>query len=119
MKHNERELLELFQQLDETRQAGLLDYALFLVERAGGAGERELALPLDIPRPENESVVKAIKRLRSQYPMLEAGKLLNDTSNQMTRHMIHGVPAHEVIDELEQLFRNHYDTFVQRFHARD
>jgi hypothetical protein len=47
--------------------------------------------------------------------MLEPNKLLNDTSNQMTRHMLHSVPAVEVVDELERVFRQHYETYIAKF----
>jgi len=53
-------------------------------------------------------VVKAIKRLRETYPMVDRAKILHDTSACMTKHLVHGKPAAEVIDELEALFQNHY-----------
>jgi len=113
MKSDERDLLAFYRQLDAVRQAGLLDYAAFLATQ-----ERkpetvvEISAPVDIPRPAEETVVRAIKRLRAQYPMLDPGKLLHDTSNQMSRHMIHGVPSHEVVDELEIIFRRHYEQMI-------
>ena len=67
---------------------------------------------MPIARPEQESVIKAIKRLNATYPMLERNKLLHETSNQMTRHVIHGVPALQVIDELEVMFLRHYELLV-------
>jgi hypothetical protein len=53
--------------------------------------------------------VKAIKRLMATYPMLDRDKLLHETSGHMTRHVIHGKPAAEVIDELEAMFAQHYE----------
>ncbi len=111
----ERELLKHFRMLDPVQQQGALDYVSFLASRPSQMAAVDLPQPVAVPRPEVESVVKAIKRLRATYPMLEANKLLNDTSNQMTRHMIHGVPAVEIIDELEVVFRKHYDTYLAKF----
>jgi hypothetical protein len=30
----------------------------------------------------------------------------------MTRHLMHGVPAAEAIDELERIFQRHYEQFL-------
>ena len=66
--------------------------------------------PLAIARPEEENVVVAIKRLRATYPMLEPAKLLNETCDLMNQHIMQGRNAVEVIiDELEMLFRRHYE----------
>lgn len=112
MNSIERALLESFRRLHTTQQSSALDYMDFLATRGGENPAVEFPPPLDIPRPQQESVVKAIKRLRHSYSMLDPAKLLHDTSNQMTRHLIHGVPASEVIDEMEILFRRHYEVLV-------
>lgn len=110
MNQDERRLLKLFRALPEAQQAGLVDYAEFLASR-GHSEEAQSAsqVPLDIPRPTEESVVKAIKRLMSTYPMLDRDKLLHDTSGLMSQHVMHKRPAVEVIDELELVFRRHYE----------
>jgi hypothetical protein len=41
--------------------------------------------------------------------MLDARKLLNQTSDLMTQHIVQGKEAIEVIEELEILFRVHYE----------
>jgi hypothetical protein len=41
--------------------------------------------------------------------MLDRSKMLNETSVLMTQHVISGRDAVEVIDELEILFRRHYE----------
>ncbi|HRH79984.1 MAG TPA: hypothetical protein PLW81_02955 [Thiobacillaceae bacterium] len=114
MTADERRLLRLFRALPETRRAGLLDYAEFLLARDRGSADSEnIDTPLDIPRPARENVVKAIKRLTATYPMLDRGKLLHDTSALMTQHLVHGRSAGEVIDELEGVFRSHYEAHLQ------
>ena len=109
MTADERRLLRLFRALPENRQASLLDFAEFLLQKALPDTPELPDRPLDIPRPEKESVVKAIKRLRETYPMVDRAKILNETSACMTAHLIHGKPAHQVIDELEALFLRHFE----------
>ena len=41
--------------------------------------------------------------------MLDRAKLLNETSVLVSQHVIHGRDAREVIDDLEALFRRHYE----------
>jgi hypothetical protein len=109
-----KRLLSIFRALSESRQQALLDYAEFLA----GKEETEAASappsePLPIPRPEQENVVKAIQRLMQTYPMLERNQVFHEASAQMTRHLIHGVPAIEVIDELEQIFVRQYQAHLE------
>lgn len=106
-----RKLLRLFRALSAARQRALMEYAEFLAGRDEAEGLNAVPQePLPIARPAQESVVRAIRRLMASYPMLDRGKLLHETSAQMTRHLVHGVPAVEVIDELEVIFRRHYET---------
>ena len=109
MSAESKKLLRLFRQLGEQRRSALLEYAEFL---AGREERRSVALamqPVEIPRPAEETVVKAIQRLMSAYPMLDRGKLFSEASSQMTRHILQGVPATAVIDDLEIIFRRHYE----------
>ena len=114
MTADERRLLRLFRALSDGKQASLLDYAEFLLNRGLPDVPETANVPLDIPRPDKESVVKAIKRLRETYPMVDRAHILNDTSACMTKHLIHGKPAAEVIDELEALFQSHYQALKNR-----
>lgn len=112
MNAAERRLLQAWRSLPEGGRASLLDYAEFLQQRQGVASTAEAVpqVPLDIPRPSEESVIKAVRRLNATYPMLERDhSLLNDVSAQMTRHLIHGEKAASVIDQLELIFRQKYD----------
>jgi hypothetical protein len=106
----ELRLREILGQLPEAQARALLEYAEFLAARYGGPPA--MTAPLDIPRPEKESVVKAIQRLGATYPMLDRSKMLNETSVLMTQHIIQGRDAVEVIDELELLFQRHYAKHV-------
>jgi len=103
-------LLNLYKALPKERQDELLRFAEFLNERF--AAPAPPATIQSIPRPETESVIKAMKRLRATYPMLDAALLLDQASALMSQHVIQGRAAKEVIDELEALFRGHYDRHV-------
>jgi hypothetical protein len=109
MTADERKLLKAYRALSESRRVGLLDYAEFLAGREADPADTTPTEPLAIPRPAEESVVKAIKRLRTTYPMVDRSKILHETSSLMTQHLMHKRPAGEVIDELEILFRRHYE----------
>ncbi|MHB1093127.1 hypothetical protein [Thiobacillus sp.] len=110
-----KRLISIFRSLSESRQAALLDYAEFLAAKEGAeTAAAPPAEPLSIPRPEQENVVRAIQRLMQTYPMLERNQIFHEASAQMTRHLVHGVPAAEAIDELERIFvyqyQQHLDT---------
>ncbi len=106
MRAEEKQLLTLYSSLAKDQQQMLLDFMLFLRSRTEKA---PVAIPEPIPRPEIESVVKAIKRLMTSYPMLERSKLLHETSAVMTQHIVQGKPAKEAIDELEAVFKTHVE----------
>lgn len=112
---DERRLLKILRTLNAQDRATLLAFGEFLL--VGGAGvstpnaERLPPAPTQPqyePRPPQESVVAAIKRLRRVYPMLEPGEMLHETSALMAAHVLQGREAREVIDELERLFDGHY-----------
>lgn len=116
LKADEQSLLEAYQQLDSTNKETLLAFADFLAQRHVSTSEAEstaIAEPNPIERPENESVIKAIKRLSTTYPMVEKGKMLDTTSQLMSDHILNGRLASDVIDELEALFAQYYTDLQQ------
>jgi len=106
----QRELLALFRKLDERKSQTLLEFARFLAQQGASPEQSVEAEPLGIPRPQNESVVGAIRRLSENYPMLNRDTLVHDTSSLMTAHVMHGRSAFEVIEQLEELFERAYRT---------
>ncbi len=107
----QQRLLKLFRQLSDIDRESVISFAAFLAEQTrspGGepAGEQK---PADIPRPESESVVAAMRRLTKTFYMLNKDELLHEASALMTAHVMQGRPAVAVIDELEVLFRQHYE----------
>ena len=112
----EDRLLEVLSALNPDNRDSLLSFAEFLLSRQPAAHGKHLQTPsakleppLDIPRPQQESVVGAIRRLRETYPMVPRKAVFERSSTLMTRHIIEGTDATIVIDELEALFLSEYD----------
>jgi hypothetical protein len=108
MKRDEKALLRLFRALPPEQQDTLFSFAEFLAARAVEI-PCEIGDPEPLPRPAEEKVVHAIKRLRVTYPMLDHSKMLHEISEYMTQHLVMGKPAVDVIDALETVFRKHYE----------
>jgi hypothetical protein len=113
MTPDEKKLLQVFRAMSPDQQTALQDYADFLVARdktASPVAEAAAALaePVDIPRPEEESVIDAVRRLSETYPMIDKEVLLHETTDLVSQHFTQGRPAEEVIDELQALFEKHY-----------
>ena len=109
----QRRLLKLYRTLPEQGRASLMAFAEFLAHRAEAAeGEVDQAAepppPKSIARPQRETVVAAIRRLSESYFMLDRQVLFHETAGLMSAHVLQGRPARDVIDELEQLFADHY-----------
>lgn len=109
MKPEEKKLLRLLETFSAEQRDTVFAFVEFLAARNPVVDDAVPQEPLAIPRPAEESVVKAVKRLRETYPMLNPDKLLHETSGLMMKHVMHGKPAAEAIDELEALFARHYE----------
>ncbi len=105
-------LLRHWQRLAETDRATLLSFAEFLAARADPV-EFVVAQPQHEPRPGEETVVGAVKRLSRVYHMVDRSRMLGETSALMSQHIIEGRDAAEIIDELERAFERHYQVLVQ------
>ncbi|WP_242513508.1 hypothetical protein [Halochromatium salexigens] len=112
-------MLKILRALNAQDRATLMAFGEFLL--AGGAALRAAggecasvetppSTPQHEPRPPDESVVAAIKRLRRVYPMLDPSEMLHETSALMAAHVLQGRDAGAVIDELERLFLARYET---------
>lgn len=111
MQPSAKLLTEIFDYLPEKDQQTLCEFAEFLKSRAPEP-ESEHVEPLGIPRPDEESVVSAIKRLKQNYPMITQKELLHETSDFMMQHVMQGKPAGDVIDELEILFETKFKMII-------
>ncbi|MDH5190327.1 MAG: Crp/Fnr family transcriptional regulator [Gammaproteobacteria bacterium] len=122
MSSREENFLNTLKQLSQSDQNTLMAFAEFLLIRSGQIqiqiDEQETSItravpsPEDIPRPEKESVVIAIKRLSATYPMISKQTMLNKISPLMSQHIMEGRDANEVIDDLEEIFRKRYEEIV-------
>ena len=99
----QQRLLKCYTALPPDDQQSLLAFADFLVSRAPAAAALP-GEPLDMPRPDSESVVAAMRRLTATYHMMDTEPLLNDASVLMGAHLMQGKPSADVVDELQLLF---------------
>jgi hypothetical protein len=105
-------LVDLYESMDDERKQSLCDFADFLFAKSGPV-KKEIPPPEDIPRPEIETVVGAVKRLKSKYHMVESMSVFSEASALMTDHMVKGRDVIEVIDEMEILFENAYNKLLE------
>jgi hypothetical protein len=115
-------ILRILEKLDPVDRAAVQSFAEFLLHRAKtdvvmdehpAAAPPPVPEPRVIPRPDDEKVVAAVKRLSSTYYMLDKTRMLGVTSALVTQHIVEGRDRMEVIDELERLFENHYRQLKQ------
>lgn len=113
---DERKLAKLFAALDRQDQQALLAFAEFLYSRSSSASTvpEPIPQPKSIPRPEQESVVAAIKRLSLSYHMLDKREVLHQASALMAEHIMQGKEAATVIDELEVVFERRYRELIDK-----
>ena len=107
-----QDLIDLYQAMDDSRKKSLSDFADFLYAQAEPVST-EVQAPDDIPRPEQETVVGAIKRLKATYHMIGSMSIFSEASALMTDHMVKGRDVVEVIDEMEVLFEDAYKKLEQ------
>lgn len=119
LSKKERQLCKLYKSLSDNKRETLLSFAEFLsMQYASEIVEEavvELQLPVLIETTENESVVKAIKRLKSSYFMIEDENLLHEVSALMSEHIMKGVSAEEIIPRVETLFKKFYQQYKDNF----
>ena len=105
-------LVELYEAMDDERKRSLCDFADFLYAKADPIS-KEIPAPEEVPRPSQETVVGAVKRLKVKYHMVESMTVFSAASTLMTDHMVKGRDVVEVIDEMEMLFEDAYQKLLQ------
>lgn len=106
-------LVELYESMDDERKRSLCDFADFLYAQAEPVS-KEIPPPRDdVTRPTEETVVGAVKRLKTKYHMVESMTVFSTASALMTDHMVKGRDLVEVIDEMELLFEDAYNKLLQ------
>jgi hypothetical protein len=114
-------LLSVYEKLSAFDQSAVASFAEFLLSRSpstNGSDARSavpdtIPEPEHLPRPDDEKVVAAVKRLSQTYFMLDKKKILGATSDLVTQHVVQGRDAGEVIDELESVFHAYYQQLKQ------
>lgn len=113
-------IVRILDALSPADRATVRSFAEFLLQREESVAEAAVSkppepvpAPRDVPRPENERVVAAVKRLSQTYFMLDKAAMLGATSDLVTQHVVQGREAAEVIDELEKLFADQYRALQQ------
>ncbi len=117
MSNELQRLTRLLDGMSLEHKKSVLDYAEFLKQKSQQAPAnlepQKKLQPLKQARPDDENIINAIKRLRASYFMLNTDGLLNETSALMTQHIVQGRDAVEVIDDLEILFEQHFQSYLQ------
>ncbi|MBF0359098.1 MAG: Crp/Fnr family transcriptional regulator [Magnetococcales bacterium] len=106
-------LLDIWRNLDREQKLTLLKFAEFLESQKSNSEEPVSQEPLNLPKPENESAVKALKRLKKSYPMIDADMGLLDDASHLLMEKITGTPDSEVVVKLEALFLDRYKNWQQ------
>lgn len=112
------QLQSAFEILSEQDQASVVRFAQFLAQDeklAVVATPAEKIEKKDIARPEEENVIKALKRLRETYPMISPDSVMKETTSQMTAHLIKGQDKSQTIDALESCFAQKYQDYLSTF----
>ena len=123
MNSAQQQLVDLFAGLDASDQSSLLAFAEYLASRnRPDAPVNEptpvgVPEPQDIERPDDESIVAALKRLARTYPMLDKTEMLGATSDMVATHIMQGTDAALVIDQLEAVFAEHYQKLKAGSHG--
>jgi len=113
-----KNIKDIYDALPADSRNSLMDFAEFLFQRDAPAEAVSLQKQ-ELPRPETESVVAALKRLNASYPMIERKLVFHESSSLMTEHILQGRDAGDVIDELESLFDRHYQALLTAQEAAD
>ena len=116
-QQQQEKILDVFERLSAADRDAATSFAEFLLSRSAtrvttsppvAAVSTAIPEPEPLPRPAEERVVAAVKRLSKTYFMLDKSKMLGATSDLVTQHIMHGREAAEIIDELEQVFTDQY-----------
>ncbi len=108
-----QDLIDLYDAMDDERKKSLGDFLDFLYAQADPISKIILP-PEESARPEKETVVGAVKRLKVQYQMIESMTVFSAASELMTDHMVKGRDVIEVIDEMEILFEDAYKELLEK-----
>ncbi|MFT7672979.1 MAG: hypothetical protein ACI845_001389 [Gammaproteobacteria bacterium] len=101
------QLERILKELAPEHQRAGEDYAYYIHQRyklADSNLDVEVNLPEYVERPQHETVIAVMKRLRNRFPMVNTNKILHEASDLLITHLLQGKTAELVIDKLEILF---------------
>ena len=114
----QKRLLAAWRQLGKDDQRTVRLFAEFLHQQTErGSTEKSVSIPQTpqrIPKPEKESAVLALKRLKKSYPMIEADFSLLEDASQLLMKKVMGTADEEVVAELETLFARRYQEWKEK-----
>lgn len=105
--NGEERLLQAWRALAPRERELLNEFADMLAQRYGARTAANGA-PLRLVRPDEETIVQAIRRLTRTYPMLDRSRLLDEGSRLLARHAADEITASAAIDVLEELYAQAY-----------
>lgn len=104
----------IYPDLPDEALSTLCEFAGFLADKYPPAAMTAIEKEA-IPRPQEESVIAAIRRLAKTYSMLDKKIVFDQTSAAMSAHVLQEVSSKESIDRLEQVFAEAYQAYVKTF----
>ncbi|MBF0146626.1 MAG: hypothetical protein HQL84_05350 [Magnetococcales bacterium] len=111
---NQTDITKIWHQLNDANRDTLLKFAQFLLEQGKETQVAPPSQPLNIPPPPNENVVQALKRLKKNYPMIDADIPLLDAASQLILQKVLGGSDADLILKMERLFLDSYHAWLQK-----
>ncbi|MEO5339086.1 MAG: hypothetical protein H7837_01015 [Magnetococcus sp. MYC-9] len=105
------QLLSAWQKLEQPERHMVRLFAEFLAQHSQPPRQEQPPIPQEpilLPRPDGESAVMALKRLKKSYPMIDTDFSLLEEASRLLLKKIMGTEDAEVIRELETLFATRY-----------
>ncbi|MBF0368239.1 MAG: hypothetical protein HQL52_02180 [Magnetococcales bacterium] len=109
----QRKLLAAWRKMGPEDRHALLKFAEFLASHSTASPSPPPTEPLDIPKPEGESAVKALKRLKKSYPMIENDLRLLEEASTILMRKVTGSSDQEVVADLEHFFAKRYQQWQE------
>lgn len=121
MDKDRQRLLTIWRNMQEVDRHAWIKFGEFLTAQADGMAEQSPvgAEPLPIPKPEQESAVQALKRLKRTYPMIEADAVLLGEAAQLVMQRVMGATDAELIPKVETLFADRYRQWRELWEAQN
>ncbi|MEO5378781.1 MAG: hypothetical protein H7832_13515 [Magnetococcus sp. DMHC-6] len=101
-------LLAVWRQLSVEDRHAVEQFAHFLLQKENAPRIPDVLEPVQIEPSEGETAIKALKRLKKTYPMIEADTALLDGASGIILKRVMGMEDAEAIILLEKMFQECY-----------